>query len=404
MRSRLRHSLGRLRDSLLYLTAGAWRRALLGLALLALVTALGGFLFVWSGLVSVAASSGHWPATGWLLHFSMRSAVRTQSLGVKAPPLDDPALLLKGAGHFETGCVPCHGAPGQDRSLIARQMTPEPPYLPPRIARWKDRELFWIVKNGIKFTAMPAWPALEREDEVWALVAFLRALPDMSSERYSALANGPVATPGEAGTPDHLRPLGDPLGPVLANCARCHGADGLGRGEGAFPKLAGQREPYLLASLQAYASGQRRSGIMQPIAAGLDEATLRELARHYAALPRTGGPADDPRPASAPGLPPAHTEAALPRRDIPKCRQCHGPTPFARNPLYPQIAGQYADYIALQLELFQAGTRGGTEYAHLMHQAADRLNSEQIRRLAEYYEGLGWDAEHRPPANGTGVP
>lgn len=393
MLQRAKHAFQSVRASVLFLAAGAWKHALVGLALLVLLAAIGGFLYLWAGLVPISASSGHWPVTHWILHFTMRSSVRTQSLGIEPPPLDDPALVLKGAGHYETGCVPCHGAPGQERSLIVRKMTPEPPYLPPKIPEWERRELFWIVKHGVKFTAMPAWPALERDDEVWALVAFLERLPEMSPERYIELANDPSATPSAGGTPDHRRPPDDPLVPVLANCARCHGADGNGRSEGAFPKLAGQSEPYLLASLQAYATGERHSGIMQPIAADLDPVILHELARYYAELPKTGAGKPVER-GDAAGFPAARVEDR--ESNLPRCKHCHGPKEGPRNPLYPDLAGQYANYLALQLELFQKGKRGGSEYANVMHSVARRLDSRQIREIAEYYASLKWGEEAEP--------
>ncbi|MBA1273203.1 c-type cytochrome [Stutzerimonas azotifigens] len=364
-------------------------RVLVAIALMGALAGLGGFTLVSLGLVSVSASSGHWPATAWVLHYAMRRAVNTQSMGIRVPPLDDPALVLKGAGHYHTGCVACHGGPGQRQSLIARQMTPEPPFLPSRIAHWEPQELFWIVRNGVKFTAMPSWPARQREDEVWALVAFLRAMPTMSSERYRQLALGERA--GETAkpvTPDHLRPLQDPLGPVLTNCNRCHAADGGGRGEGAFPRLAGQSEAYLLGTLQAYAKGERHSGIMQPIAAGLEPEVLQALASHYAQLPavsRTGAPM--PRSATlAEGQ--ALAERGVPERGVPSCAHCHGPKSSPRNPMYPTIAGQYAGYLKQQLELFTVGQRGGSEYAHVMHSAAQRLTPEQMQALADYYASL----------------
>jgi cytochrome c553 len=372
-----------------WLTGGSWKRALAAFALMGALASVGAFVLVSLGLVSVSASSGHWKATGWMLHYAMRRAVSTQSMGIKVPPLDDPALMLKGAGHYETGCVPCHGAPGREQSLIAQQMTPEPPFLPPRIEGWKAQELFWIVKNGVKFTAMPAWPAQQRDDEVWAMVAFLQALPRMSAERYQRLALGERADEAaKPVTPDHLRPLQDPLGPVLANCNRCHAADGGGRGQGAFPRLAGQSEAYLLGTLQAYAEGKRHSGIMQPIAAGLDPLVLQALARHFAELPvvsRTDAPAPTPA-ALAQGK--TLAERGVPERGIPSCVHCHGPKASPRNPMYPSISGQYASYLKQQLELFTSGTRGGSEYAHIMHSAARRLTPEQIRDLADYYASL----------------
>ncbi len=386
---RLQRCLAPLRRWLCWLTGGSWKRVVAAVALLATLAGTGAFVLVSLGLVSISASSGHWKATGWMLHYAMRRAVSTQSMGIAVPPLDDPALLLKGAGHYHTGCLACHGAPGEERSLIVQQMTPEPPYLPPRIEHWKPQELFWIVKNGVKFTAMPAWPAQQRDDEVWALVAFLRAMPGMSPERYRRLAlGGRTDQPAKPVTPDHLRPLQDPLGPVLANCNRCHAEDGGGRGEGAFPRLAGQSEAYLLGALQAYARGERYSGVMQPIAAGLAPDVLEALAQHYAELPpisRTD--ASQPQPdILAQGL--SLAERGVRERGIPSCVHCHGPKEGPRNPMYPNIAGQYASYLKLQLELFTAGKRGGTEYAHIMHSAAQRLTPEQMQALADYYGSL----------------
>lgn len=175
------------------------------------------------------------------------------------------------------------------------------------------------------------------------------------------------------------------LEPVLADCARCHGREGAGRSFGAAPILAGQNEPYLLASLRAFAAGERKSGIMQPIAANLQDSTMKALAGYYAdqvVPPRAVRPVEEP---DALGRGKTQAEKGVPEAGIPVCTHCHGPTSFPRNPMYPDLGGQYADYLALQLELFKAEKRGGTAYANIMHTAAKRLTSEQIRDLALYY-------------------
>lgn len=361
------------------------KRTLLKFAALAAFLAVGGFLIAWAGLVPIAASSGHWPITNWFLHFTMRQSVQTYSLGIQAPALDDPTLALRGAGHFETGCAPCHGAPGRPQSVIVRHMTPHPPELPPRIAKWKPKELFWIVKHGVKFTGMPAWTAQKRDDEVWAMVAFLLKLPDLSPEEYRRLSHGEE---GEGKAHARLRGLEDPLRDTLESCGRCHGDHGMGRGAGAFPRLAQQSEAYLLAALQAFAQAERFSGIMQPIAAGLSEKTMGELAAHYADL------ADPPALPALEADPQALqrgeeiAKRGIPRQGVPSCVHCHGPKETPRNPFYPKLAGQYADYLTLQLELFKDGRRGGTAYAHLMNTIAGRLTAEQIRAVALYYASL----------------
>jgi cytochrome c553 len=356
--------------------AGHWLRHVV-LVLAGLAAA--GLLTLVSGIVPIKASAGHWAVTRWLLSFAMGRSVATYSLAVTAPPLDEPWLVLKGAGHYDLGCRPCHGSPGQRPPTIALAMTPSPPHLPPAIGTWDPEELYYIVKHGVKFTAMPAWPALQRDDEVWAMVAFLRALPGLDPPGYRRLVRGEEGDGAAAARgPDA----------ATARCAPCHGVDGNGRGLGAFPKLAGQRPAYLLASLDAFARGQRHSGIMRPIAAALGTDEMRELSRHYAGLPETARPSPSRPARPAPDLGETIARRGIPAQRVPACAACHGPGGGPRNALYPELAGQYADYLALQLRLFSDDRRGGTPYAHIMRMVAGRLTPEQMGAVAAYYASL----------------
>ena len=268
-------------------------------------------------------------------------------------------------------------------------MTPPPPELTPRLSRWRPQDLFSIVKHGIKFTGMPAWPAQQRDDEVWAMVAFLRRMPELNAAAYRDLV---YATLTRADLEGQDLPHGDQQAPrvVRDTCARCHGEDGNGRGSGAFPRLAGQRATYLHASLRAFANRQRFSGIMGTIAATLDDRMMREAAAYYERLPA--------KSAGEPNEPDARTRGesiaaqGIPDRDIPSCADCHGPAASPRNPAYPLLAGQHARYLALQLELFQQRRRGGSAFANLMHVFVGRLRAEEIRDVTIYYSSL----QHTP--------
>ena len=409
------HPLRRALALLRFLVGHTWKHALLRLGLAVLLFGAGALLFVWLGLAPIAASRDHFRITQWFLAFAMRNAVETRSMGMDEPPLKDPLLVRKGAGHYATGCAPCHGAPGQARSPIVLQLVPKPPLLPPLLEHWKAQELFWIVRHGLKYTAMPGWASSERDDEVWAVVAFLREMGTMPPQRYLDLAYGGrvEADPMASTAASDLRVLWDATGAALADCARCHGADGNAQGHGTIPRLAGHPREYLVASLTAYAEGARESGIMRPLAAALDAATIESLAAHYAALPRA--PAPPPRPGAVSAtlqllpdpkddlllapLDAADVAAAVARGatlaaagsadgKVPACRHCHGPGGAGRNPVYPELNGQPAEYLALQLALFRKGRRGGTAYRELMEVAAERLDAAQIRDLALYYSSL----------------
>ena len=348
--------------------------------------AVGSVLVAVSGIVPIAASGGHWALTERILQFGKRRSVATYSLGIRVPQLDDPVLVLKGAGHFDSACRPCHGSPTFDQPRLAERMTPRPPDLTGSVRRYDDQALFYLVKHGIKFTGMPAWPALQREDEVWAMVAFLRKLPDLTRREYEALARGPVEGAPREPLKDLLPPPEAPEA-VTDSCSRCHGDDGLGRGNGAFPVLAGQHVAYLRATLHAYHSGQRHSGIMEPVAAGLGPEDIQQIAEYYAALPwrRVNG-----RPPAIGDVERGRRIAheGLPDRLVPACLSCHGQHEIRRNPHYARLAGQYPDYLRLQLRLFRDRQRGGTPYAHIMQRVASQLTDESIADVAAYLATL----------------
>jgi cytochrome c553 len=333
-----------------------------------------------TGVYNVSARSGHFGVTAWFLHFAMRQSARTHSAGIEVPELDERDRVIRGATHFAVACAPCHGAPG-DRSLnIADFMTPPAPRLGPLIDNWRQRELFWVVERGIKYTGMPAWPTAERPDEVWDVVAFLRVLPRLDATGYRALAFADGAAPLTGGA--------DPaFTAALEECAMCHGYDGLGRAGAEFPVLAGQHEEYLLSSLEAYAEGRRASGTMQLVAARLDETVRERLALYFARqpVPELAPFAADPDRVAEGAVIAA---AGIPERGIPDCNHCHGEPPVAENPFIPRLAGQPEWYLEVQLHLWRSGMRGGGPYATLMRQAADRLEPEDISAIAAYYAAL----------------
>jgi cytochrome c553 len=237
---------------------------------------------------------------------------------------------------------------------------------------------------------MPGWPAQSRDDEVWAMVALLEALPAMGSPGYVRLARDTSTD-----NPDAAVPAAPPL--VQAQCVRCHGADGLGRGTGAFPVLAGQHAQYLYRSLQAFAYGTRQSGIMMAVAGELSDQEMQQAAGYYSVLPRLSA---RPAPADARSASGADSErgsgdgsrgatiarAGLPARKVPACASCHEQD-AATNPAYPRLAGQDPQYLALQLKLFAERSRGGTAYAHLMYHAADGLTQDAREAVAQYFGG-----------------
>jgi cytochrome c553 len=349
-----------------------WAAAILSVGLLILM------LWAWSGIYSVAASRGHWPAVEWLLHFVMQSSARTHALGIKAPPLDDENQIVLGAGHFHSECASCHGAPGFPIGESARNMLPPPPPLEKEVSRWKDRELFWIVKNGIKYTGMPAFPSLERDDEVWAVVAFLRRLPELSENQYRDLAFGPLKDSKQSGR--DIAMLGS-AEITTGICARCHGSESEPPRSNLVPVLQGQSVEYLVGALRAYANGTRQSGIMQPPARSLSDEQQRKVAEYYAGLKQPTRKPDGKATGNADEI----ARNGIPAQEIPPCLQCHGADAL---PAFPRLAGQNAEYMALKLRVWKNGLKPLSDNAEIMAPIARRLSEQQIDELAAHFSQL----------------
>ena len=256
-----------------------WTVVALGAA--AAAALLAGSLYVWLGLFDVSATTKHSTSVEWFLHFVMRRSVIFHAPELAVPELSDPSLILRGALHYAGTCAACHGAPGQLASPLAQQMTPVPPALYSARLDFDASQLFWIIKNGVKLTAMPAWPTPDRDDEVWAMVAFVEALPTLTPVTYATL----LGAEGSSWLPTRPR-IGADFDPTP--CVPCHAADGRGRGA-AIASIAGHTEAELEAALFDYRDGSRPSGFMQPYAALLSDEDIIAAARYYSGQ-RAGSP------------------------------------------------------------------------------------------------------------------
>ena len=176
-----------------------------------------------------------------------------------------------------------------------------------------------------------------------------------------------------------------------AVCGACHGMDGNST-DAQYPKLAGQSEPYIVRQLTDFKSGVRQNPIMMGFAATLSPQDMHDIGAYFATKRSLPGVADQALVEHGQKL---YREGDA-TRSIPACMSCHGPDGRG-NPgaMYPQLAGQHADYIQLTLKAWHDGTTWGDDaHAQIMPQIAGRLDAKDIAALASYIEGLhSTDAE-----------
>ena len=171
---------------------------LAGLGSVALAGAAAG-AFALLGGFDTSATSQHSAPVARLLHSTMRANVSVRSADVRPPAPAGPAQILAGARLYEARCLACHGAPGVGRARWASALVPTPPYLLDAARRWKRAELYTIVHDGVKMTAMPAWGEVHPDAEIWNLVALLEAMPKLTPDQFARLrANAVMGAPGSA--------------------------------------------------------------------------------------------------------------------------------------------------------------------------------------------------------------
>jgi mono/diheme cytochrome c family protein len=137
------------------------------------------------GLYDVSASEPHTQPVYSLLEATMRRSVQRRAGAVAVPALDSPALLGHGAACYREHCVQCHGGPGVAPGPAAKGMQPLPGWLSDESRRWRPRELYWIVRDGLKMTGMPAWGWRLGERDLWSVVAFVDRMPALAPAQYA---------------------------------------------------------------------------------------------------------------------------------------------------------------------------------------------------------------------------
>jgi mono/diheme cytochrome c family protein len=167
-----------------------------------------------------------------VLDFAMRRAVVERARKIETPPLDGRALIERGFRLYDANCRQCHGAPGVAPDAISLGMTPVPANLALTAREWKAAELYWVVKYGIKMSGMPAWEFRLPDDDLWAIVAFVRQLPKLSALEYKEIARALGGIPAEiVVAPEEVLQRGDvERGKTAISqyaCGTCHEIPGI---------------------------------------------------------------------------------------------------------------------------------------------------------------------------------
>lgn len=155
----------------------------LGVAGVLFVLLLVAIAIAYTGGYNIAATQDQTTFVRWAFTTTMHSSAKNRAAKISPPEFTD-AMVEQGAVSYKAVCQHCHAGPGAQRSEWAE--LPQPPHLVEKASEWQPNEIFWLVKHGVKMAGMPAFGPTHEDDTLWSITAFVRQLPAMTAEDYTA--------------------------------------------------------------------------------------------------------------------------------------------------------------------------------------------------------------------------
>lgn len=144
----------------------------------------------------------------WVARRVRRLATPRSARNAPNPVPASPETLAEARAHFADHCALCHGNDGSGETEIGQGLYPKPPDMrQAETQSLSDGEVFYIIRNGIRLTGMPAWgtgSAVEDEDS-WKLVNFIRHLPHITTEELEMMKNMNPKSPRELEEEEQIR-------------------------------------------------------------------------------------------------------------------------------------------------------------------------------------------------------
>ena len=162
---------------------------------MALLTIRGGF----GARVKPSAAEGY--AAEWLRDLAMPRSARN----ARSPVAASPEVLAHGRRHFAEECAVCHGNDGRGSDL-GKRFFPPVPDLRDDTGDLTDGEIFHVIENGIRWSAMPAFAEPGDAGEArshWEVVQFVRHLPKLTQAEIADMERFNPRPPAEAGEHAH---------------------------------------------------------------------------------------------------------------------------------------------------------------------------------------------------------
>jgi mono/diheme cytochrome c family protein len=108
-----------------------------------------------------------------IANYALGLSIPSEAKKLTSPVSSNPEVLIDAKKSYSDSCAVCHGIDGTGKTKVASGLSPEVPDLhAEHIQKLTDGEMFYIIKNGVRFTGMPGWDF--RDQQIWNLVFLIR--------------------------------------------------------------------------------------------------------------------------------------------------------------------------------------------------------------------------------------
>ena len=171
-----------------------------------LIIAAGAFVFIHLGYADIRADQKPTKLETWFAGGGMDNSAERHAPDVKNPLQPTEAVLHDGMVIYTMNCAICHGTSRDESEIGKREYPPAPQFAQGDPADMPENQNFYIIKHGIRLSAMPGWDKTLTDDQIWKVVTFLSNMEKLPPSVEQDWKGNAPATPGNAQAPAGQQP------------------------------------------------------------------------------------------------------------------------------------------------------------------------------------------------------